>query len=84
LGVPQVLTAASPSEALLKADEPRSIDLLVTDYHLDCAQTGLDVLSALRGRLGERLEVIPLRSWPCEWPPPCECSGIFRFLRRIS
>ncbi len=56
----EVVTAASPAEAFQKAEENGTVDLLVTDYHLDCAQTGLDVIAGLRGRLGQSLKVILL------------------------
>ena len=54
----QVLAAASPAEALEQTDAHGAPDLLISDYHLDCAQTGLDVISALRERFGQPLRVI--------------------------
>ena len=54
----QVLAAASSAEALEQADAHGAPDLLISDYHLDCAQTGLDVISALRRRFGRPLKAI--------------------------
>jgi signal transduction histidine kinase len=56
----EVLTAASPAEAMDKADELGAAGLVITDYQLDVAQTGLDVIAALRQRLGSELKVILL------------------------
>ncbi len=54
----EVIAAASPAEAFSKASQYGSIDLLITDYHLGCAETGLDVIAALRREMGEQLKVI--------------------------
>jgi two-component system, sensor histidine kinase len=54
----EVVTAASPAEALAKADEFGPPDLLITDYHLDDAQSGVDVIRSLRLKLGSELTAI--------------------------
>lgn len=54
----EVLTAASPAEALERAQALAPTDLVITDYHLDATETGLDVMAKLRGRLGSGLKVI--------------------------
>ncbi len=54
----EVIAAASATEAFGKANEHGSIDLLITDYHLGCAETGVDVIAALRRKVSERLKVI--------------------------
>ena len=56
----EVLTAASPAEALKEAEALGPRDLVISDYHLDDVQTGLDVIATLRGRLGHALRVILL------------------------
>jgi PAS domain S-box-containing protein len=52
-----VITAASCAEALERLDESAPIRLLITDYHLG-AQTGLEVIAAVRDRLGADLPTI--------------------------
>lgn len=56
----EVLTAASPAEALERAEAPEAPDLVISDYHLDAAQTGLDVIASLRATLRRDLKVILL------------------------
>lgn len=56
----EVLTAGSPPEALRQAEGISAQDLVITDYHLDAAQTGLDVITGLRSMLGENLKAILL------------------------
>jgi PAS domain S-box-containing protein len=53
----EVATAASRAEALGRSDALPRIDLLITDYHLG-GETGLEVIAALRERLGAELPVI--------------------------
>jgi len=48
----RVLLAGSRDEALMAVRGQRP-DVLVLDYHLDAGDTGLDVLAALRGVLGD-------------------------------
>jgi PAS domain S-box-containing protein len=54
----RVLSAGSLDEAMHKARDNPGIDLLVTDYHLADGHTGLDVIAAIRGILGEGMKVI--------------------------
>ncbi len=56
----EVMTAASPAEALRHAEASGAPDLVITDYHLNAAATGLDVIAQLRGKLGRELKVILL------------------------
>lgn len=52
-----VLSAGFLEEAMQKARE-NPVDLLVTDYHLADGHTGLDVIAALRGIIGEGLKAV--------------------------
>jgi two-component system, sensor histidine kinase len=52
-----VATAVSLREALEHADHDSRIDLLITDYHLD-AETGTQVIAALRQRLKRQLKAV--------------------------
>lgn len=54
----QVSAAATPAEALERAAEGGAPDLVISDYHLDCPQTGLDVIAALREKFGPQLNAI--------------------------
>lgn len=56
----EVLTAASPTEALHQGAALRASDMVITDYHLNSAETGLDVIRRLRQSLGKELKVILL------------------------
>jgi signal transduction histidine kinase/ActR/RegA family two-component response regulator len=56
----EVLPAASPAEALQRAEALGPPDLIITDYHLGTAETGLDVIAHLRRKLGRELKVILL------------------------
>lgn len=53
-----VSTAATLKEALQQAREHPDIALLVADYHLGGAETGLEVVSAVRGILEPNLKAI--------------------------
>jgi PAS domain S-box-containing protein len=53
-----VQTAESLAEALQRAQEMRQLDLLLTDYHLGQGESGLEVLSAVRERLGRRVKAV--------------------------
>jgi signal transduction histidine kinase/CheY-like chemotaxis protein len=53
-----VTAAASLSEAIAAAEKTPGIRLLVTDYHLGDAQTGVQVISEIRERLGQQLPAI--------------------------
>ena len=53
-----VLTASSLDEALDQARGHRELRLVVTDYHLRDGETGLDVLQALQGLLGQELRAV--------------------------
>ncbi len=53
-----VLAAASLAEAVQKAREAPEIDLLVSDYHLQDAGTGLDLIAAVRELRGLELPAV--------------------------
>ena len=53
----EVETAASLAEALERLAGPQGFDLLVADYHLG-AETGMEVIAAVRARIGEALGAI--------------------------
>jgi two-component system, sensor histidine kinase len=52
-----VQVAASEADALACA-ERRAPDLIISDYHLRCGTTGVDVVKQLRGRLVRRTPVV--------------------------
>ena len=52
-----VAAVATLAEALQQGTEEPSLDLLLTDYHLRDGETGMQVISSLRGALG-----VPLRA----------------------
>jgi len=54
----EVWTATSPMEALREVGRSGRPDLLITDYHLGCAETGLDIIVSLRQQLGAALDAI--------------------------
>jgi two-component system CheB/CheR fusion protein len=54
----EVSTAASRAEALRQAAEHPDIRLVVSDYHLGGQETGVEVVSAVRGTLGPDLGAI--------------------------
>ncbi len=54
----RVITAASLAVAVKGAKENLQINLLVTDYHLSPGETGVEVIAALRGVLGESLRAV--------------------------
>ncbi len=54
----RVITAASLGEAVKLANENPEVNLLITDYHLDHGETGVEVITALRSVLGEGLCVV--------------------------
>ena len=54
----RVIPVASAEEALAAVDGGARLDLLMTDYHLGPNQTGIQVISALRERLGPQLKAI--------------------------
>jgi DNA-binding NtrC family response regulator len=53
-----VVATASPDAALAQIGADPRLDLLVTDFHLGSAGSGLDVLHALRDRLGTAFNTI--------------------------
>jgi PAS domain S-box-containing protein len=54
-----VVAAASPREARAAiADGSRKIDLIVTDYHLNDTETGIDIVAAVRRILGRTIPAI--------------------------
>lgn len=54
----QVASAASPEEAIRQARTRGAPDLIISDYHLDCEQTGLEVIAELRNMFGPTLKAI--------------------------
>jgi two-component system, sensor histidine kinase len=54
----RVSTATSLREALEQARESHDIDLVVTDYHLQGEDTGVQVITALREALGPTLKAV--------------------------
>jgi PAS domain S-box-containing protein len=54
----RVLPAVSLAEAIQKARESPTIDLLITDYHLADGRTGLDVIVSTRQIVGESMKAI--------------------------
>jgi two-component system, sensor histidine kinase len=56
----EVLRAASLAEALEQAQRNPRIDLIIADYHLQQAETGIQVIAAIRALAGESLGAIVL------------------------
>ena len=54
----QVITAATVEETVRCVREDPRVDLVVTDYHLNDGETGLDVIAAVHGILGRRCKAI--------------------------
>jgi CheY-like chemotaxis protein len=54
----RVTSVASLAEALTAAGNDRSIDLVLTDYHLGGGETGTQVISALREILGRPVKAV--------------------------
>lgn len=55
----QVTAVASLAEALsVAADRTNCFDVVITDYHLGKDETGMQVITALRARLGESLRIV--------------------------
>jgi len=54
----RVTAVGSLSEALSAARKDRTIDLVVTDYHLGSGETGLQVIAALREILGKPVKAV--------------------------
>ena len=53
----RVTAVASRAEALRTAFDDRSVDLVLTDYHLG-AETGIQVIAALRATLGRHVKAV--------------------------
>jgi PAS domain S-box-containing protein len=53
-----VVAAGSLTEAVERAAETDGLDLIVTDYHLEGTETGLQAIAAVRNRLGRELPAI--------------------------
>jgi two-component system, sensor histidine kinase len=53
-----VTAVSSLAEAQQAVSESGKIDLLITDYHLRDGETGLTVIAALRGMLGQKLKAL--------------------------
>lgn len=54
----QVIAVASLAEALQRAREAETIDLLVTDYHLGEGETGIQVIAAVRDTLKAQVKSV--------------------------
>jgi len=54
----QVTEAACVSQAIAEVREQRSVDLLITDYHLGSTETGMDVIMAVRAEIGPDLRAL--------------------------
>ena len=54
----QVTAVASLGDALQSVRDVHDVDLLVTDYHLSNGETGTQVITALRERLGTPLKAV--------------------------
>ncbi len=54
----RVIAAASLAEAVKSARESPGINLLITDYHLEGGETGVDVIAAVRGAVGAGLGAV--------------------------
>ena len=54
----QVTTAASLEQAIAAVQSGTGFELLMTDYHLGTNQTGIQVIDALRERLGPHLKSV--------------------------
>jgi CheY-like chemotaxis protein len=52
------LTAATKSEALGVLADHADLRLLIADYHLADGETGLEVIQAVRGRLGRPIAAV--------------------------
>jgi len=53
-----VESAESLAEAVQRAQAMPQMDLVLTDYHLGRGESGLDVVAALRARLGRPLKAV--------------------------
>ncbi|MET0660123.1 MAG: ATP-binding protein [Steroidobacteraceae bacterium] len=54
----RVVTATNRTEALQRVREDTDIDLMVTDFHLDAGETGLEVMNAVRAELRRELPIV--------------------------
>jgi len=54
----RVTTAGSLAEALERANEMPKVNLVLTDYHLREGETGMQVITALRNKLGTSLRAV--------------------------
>ncbi len=54
----QVLAGASKADALEQLERDAGVDLLISDFHLASAATGVEVIDEVRARVGARLPVI--------------------------
>ncbi len=52
------VTAVSSIAEALQCAESKDIDLLITDYHLEGNEVGTALITALRGRLGNKLKTV--------------------------
>jgi CheY-like chemotaxis protein len=54
----QVTAVASLAEAVQHVRDGNAVDLLVSDYHLNDGETGIQVIAALRDVLGQSLKAV--------------------------
>lgn len=76
-----VATAASHDEAIRKAADATGFDLLLSDYHLGEAATGVEVIASLRARLGADLKAILMTG---DTSPAVKSLQLDRNLRMVS
>jgi CheY-like chemotaxis protein len=60
----RITTAASLTAAVTQAGNHAALDLVIADYHLDCFNTGMDVISAVRAVQGASLKALLLTDMP--------------------
>jgi PAS domain S-box-containing protein len=53
-----VAIATACAEAMQRAREDGNLDLIITDYHLNAPETGLDVITSLRTMLGRDIPAV--------------------------
>jgi CheY-like chemotaxis protein len=92
----RITTAASLAEALQKAGDGAHLDLLITDYHLSAGETGMQIITMLRERLGVSLKAVlitgdtssairdlPLDPWLRITSKPIKAEELLTLLRAL-
>lgn len=74
----EVVTAGSLAEANEAVEANPGIGLLVTDYHLGSDDTGVQVISSVRSRLGARLPAILITGDTSSAMRDLQCDGSLR------